>query len=51
MKRAWDVDVLKCARCVGRMRLLCAINAPDAIAKILDCPGLPFRPLQTYAAV
>lgn len=44
MKRVWDVDVLKCDRCGGRMRILCAINAPEAIVKILDCLGLPSRP-------
>lgn len=26
------------------MRILCAINPPDAIRKILDCLGLPSKP-------
>jgi hypothetical protein len=26
------------------MRILCAINPPEAIGKILDCLGLPSRP-------
>jgi hypothetical protein len=44
MRRVWDIDVLECPRCGGRMRVLCAINAPAAIRKILDCLGLPSRP-------
>jgi hypothetical protein len=44
MRRVWDIDVLECPRCGGRMRVLCAINAPAAIRKILDCFGLPSRP-------
>jgi hypothetical protein len=43
MKRVFEIDVLKC-ECGGRMRILCAINPPEAIAKILDCLGLPSRP-------
>jgi hypothetical protein len=43
MKRVFGVDVLKCDRCGGRMRILCAINPPAAIKKILDCLGLPSR--------
>ena len=44
MKRVFGLDVLKCDRCGGRMRILCAINPPEAIKKILDCLGLPSRP-------
>jgi hypothetical protein len=44
MKRVFGLDVLKCNRCGGRMRILCAVNPPDAIKKILDCLGLPSRP-------
>jgi hypothetical protein len=51
MKRVWDVDVLKYDRCGGRMRILCAINTPEAIVKILDCLGLPARPPPIYPAV
>jgi len=43
MKRVFEIDVLKC-ECGGRMRILCAINPPEAIAKILNCLGLPSRP-------
>jgi hypothetical protein len=37
MKRVFELDVLKCDSCDGRMRILCAINPPEAIRKILDC--------------
>jgi hypothetical protein len=33
------------------MRILCAINPPAAIKKILDCLGLPSRPPPIYPAV
>ena len=29
MARVFDLDVLKCSRCGGRMRILCAINPPQ----------------------
>jgi hypothetical protein len=51
MKRVFGYDVLKCDRCGGRMRILCAINPPDAIKKILDCLGLPSRPPPISSAV
>jgi len=36
------VDVL-CERCGGRMKIVAAIQPPDATAKILKCLGLPSR--------
>ena len=50
MKRVFEIDVLKC-ECGERMRILCAINPPDAIVKILDCLGLPTRPPPISPAV
>ena len=44
LHRVFEFDVLKCPRCGGRMRILAAINPPDAIHKILVCLGLPARP-------
>jgi hypothetical protein len=32
------------SRCGRRKRILCAINPPETIKKILDCLGLPSRP-------
>ena len=43
MMRVFVLDVLSCPRCGGRMRILCAINSPTAIQKILGCLGLPTR--------
>jgi hypothetical protein len=43
MMRVFELDVLACPRCGGRMRILCAINSPTAIQKILACLGLPTR--------
>jgi hypothetical protein len=43
MMRVFELDVLSCPRCGGRMRVLCAIHSPPAIQKILTCLGLPTR--------
>ena len=43
MMRVFELDVLSCPRCGGRTRILCAINSPTAIQKILGCLGLPTR--------
>jgi hypothetical protein len=50
LKRVFEIDVLKCPRCGGRMRILAAINPPEAIHRILDCLGLPTRPPPIAAA-
>ena len=44
LKRVFSVDALKCPRCSGRMRIVCAIHPPDAVKKILDCLGIPSKP-------
>jgi hypothetical protein len=44
MKRVFGFDVLKCNACGGRMPILCAINPPEAIRRILNCLGLSSRP-------
>jgi hypothetical protein len=51
MKRVFGFDVLKCDSCGGRMRILCAVNPPEAIKKILDCLGLPSKPPPISSAV
>jgi hypothetical protein len=43
MARVLEFDVLACPRCGAKMRILAAINAQDAIRKILSCLGLPTR--------
>jgi hypothetical protein len=44
LARVFLVDALCCPRCSKRMRILSAIQTPDAIRSILDCLGLPTRP-------
>jgi hypothetical protein len=44
LERVHAIDVLECARCGGRMRVLCFVANPDAVAKILDHLGLPAIP-------
>jgi hypothetical protein len=51
MARVFEVDVLKCVRCGGSMRMLAAIDTPDTIRKILSCLGLPTRPPPVAPAI
>lgn len=41
MRRAFDLDVLRCPRCAGRMELIATIDAPAVIQRILAHLGLP----------
>jgi len=41
MRRAFDVDVLRCPRCAGRMQLITTIDDPAVIQRILAHLGLP----------
>jgi len=43
MRRVWELDVLECPRCRGRMKIVAALHAPASITKILDSLGLPCR--------
>ena len=43
MRRVFEVDVLECPACQGRMRILAAIHPPEATRAILECLGLPTR--------
>lgn len=36
MRRAFDIDVLECTHCGGRMRLLATIEAPHVVRRILQ---------------
>lgn len=51
LRRVFAVDVLECPRCGGRMRLLAAIQPPDASQAILECLELPSRAPPTAPAV
>ena len=35
MRRAFDIDVLACPRCGGRLHLIATVEDPDAIRAIL----------------
>jgi len=41
MARAFGVDVLACARCGGRLRVVATVEDPHAIRAILESLGLP----------
>ena len=41
MHRAFDLDVLRCPRCAGRMELLATIDDPAVIHRIFAHLGLP----------
>jgi hypothetical protein len=43
MARVFEVDVLECGHCNGRLRILAAIHPPENTRKILECLGLPTR--------
>ena len=43
MRRAVDLDVLRCPRCAGRMQLIATIEDPGVIQRILSHLGLPVR--------
>jgi hypothetical protein len=50
IRRVFAVDVLECPRCGGRMRILSAIQSPEAIRAILEHLGLPSRAPPVAAA-
>lgn len=47
LRRVFKVDVLACARCNGRMRVIALIEEPPVIEKTLRHLGLPHVPLPT----
>ena len=44
MRHLFDSDLLECPACRGRLRVLAAIQDPEAIRAILNCLGLDSRP-------
>jgi hypothetical protein len=50
LKRVFGVDVLKCSRCQGKMRLIACIEEPDVAKKILEHLGLRAEPLPSLRA-
>ena len=41
LRRTFDVDVLRCASCGGRLRVLEEVSEPAAVRLVLDRLGLP----------
>jgi hypothetical protein len=41
MRRAFEIDVLACPQCGGRMELIATIDDPAIVRKILAHLGLP----------
>jgi hypothetical protein len=50
LQRVYDVDVLKCPRCTGRLEVIAAISEPDIVRRILDHLDLPSTPPQCKPA-
>ena len=52
MRRAFDLDALRCPRCAGRMQRIATIEDPAVIQRILAHLGLPGgRPGRPAASV
>jgi hypothetical protein len=45
MKRTWGFDVLRCPRCLRKMRVLATLIDPAAVCKILEHLGVRASPL------
>jgi hypothetical protein len=43
MARVFEIDVLECPQCKGRLRILAAIHPPENTRRILECLNLPTR--------
>ena len=41
LRRSFDVDVLACARCGGRLRVLGEVTEPAVVRAVLESLGLP----------
>jgi hypothetical protein len=46
MRRAFEIDVLACPRCGGRLRLLATVEDPDAIRAILAAVAVSREPAE-----
>ena len=44
LQRTFEVDVLACARCGGRLRVLAVITEPGPVRRILEHLGMPPDP-------
>ena len=44
LQRTFEIDVLACVRCGGRLRVLAVIAEPDPVRRILAHLGIPHNP-------
>ena len=44
IRKVYGADALECPRCHGRMRIIAAVQRPDAVRRILEHLGLPADP-------
>ena len=44
LKRVFQIDILACAKCGDRMKVLAVIDQPDVVTKILGHLGMPTVP-------
>ncbi len=44
LRRTFDVDVLRCPSCEGRLRVLGSVTEPAMVRLVLDCLGMPSEP-------
>src|SRR5207249_63301 len=51
IRRVFDLDVLACPRCGGRMSVIATIEAADVLRKILGHLGLPIDPPAPLSAL
>ena len=50
LKRVFLVDVLECAKCAGRMKILAVVTTPASVCQILKHFGLPTEAPKLHAA-
>ncbi|MCZ7564273.1 MAG: hypothetical protein M5U08_11260 [Burkholderiales bacterium] len=43
LKRVFDIDIERCPRCGGELKVIAAVEEPAVIGRNLTHPGLPVR--------
>lgn len=50
LARVFNIDIEKCSKCGGKVKIIAAIEDPQVIRKILDHKGLPTKPPSLHPA-
>jgi uncharacterized protein YbaR (Trm112 family) len=50
LKKVFEIDVLECPRCKGRLQIIATVTTQSALKAILECLGLPARSPSLAAA-